>query len=121
MNLSGSGRRLAVAHFHYFFVLAFIGLCAVGVNLGFRIRIASKLQQFLLVDALVIVLYLSWDIWAVFKKSWYFDPNQIIGLQLFGRLPIEEILFFVIVPLMGVLTYSALLKLTGWGAKDEAR
>ena len=80
----------------------------------------TKFRQFLLVDAMIIVTYLSWDIWAVFKKSWYFDPNQIIGLQLFGRLPIEEILFFVIVPLMGVLTYSALIKLTGWSTKDAA-
>jgi lycopene cyclase domain-containing protein len=110
-----------VAHFHYFFVLAFIGFCAVGVNLGFRIRIASKLQQFLLVDALIMVLYLSWDVWAVSKKSWYFDSTQIIGLQLFGRLPIEEVLFFVIVPLTGVLTYLALLKLTGWGERQESR
>jgi len=110
-----------VAHFHYALVLGFIGLCAVGVNLGFRIRIMAKLRQFLLVDSLIIVMYLSWDIWAVFKRSWYFDPSQIIGLQLFGRLPIEEVLFFVIVPLMGVLTYSALLKLTGWPTKDPAR
>ncbi len=66
-------------------------------------------------------MYLSWDIWAVFKRSWYFDPSQIIGWQLFDRLPIEEILFFVIVPLMGILTYSALLKLTGWSTKDPAR
>jgi lycopene cyclase domain-containing protein len=110
-----------VAHFHYLLVLAFISFCAVGVNLGFRIRIMGKLRQFLLVDALIMILYLGWDIWAVFKKSWYFDANQIIGWQLFDRLPIEEILFFLIVPLMGVLTYSALLKLTGWSTKDEAR
>ncbi len=103
-----------MAHFHYLFVLAFIGICAIGVNVGFKLGITKKLKQFLLMDAVIIVVYLAWDIWAIFKKSWYFDGNQIIGINFFSRLPIEEILFFVIVPLMGVLTYLALLKLTGW-------
>jgi hypothetical protein len=34
--------------------------------------------------------------------------------MLLGKLPIEEFLFFIIVPLMTVLTYLALIKLTGW-------
>jgi hypothetical protein len=50
----------------------------------------------------------------VSKGSWFFDSNQILGVMLFGKLPIEEILFFIIVPLMTVLTYLALTKLTGW-------
>ena len=33
--------------------------------------------------------------------------------MLFDKLPIEEVLFFIIVPLMTVLTYLALVKLTG--------
>lgn len=34
--------------------------------------------------------------------------------MILGKLPIEEFLFFIIVPLMTVLTYLALIKLTGW-------
>jgi len=70
-------------------------------------------------DLVIIVIYLGWDVWAVFKKSWYFDSQQILGLNLFGRVPIEEVLFFVIVPLMCVLTYLALGKLTGWSFADK--
>jgi len=109
-----------VGHFHYLFVLAFIGTCAVGVNSGFRLGISKKIKQFLLMDAVIVVVYLAWDIWAVVKKSWYFDSNQIIGINLFSRLPIEEILFFVIVPLMGVLTYLALLKIRGWDSTRKS-
>jgi hypothetical protein len=111
---------LGVAHFHYLLVLAFIGLCAVGVNTGFRLRFSKKVKQFIVMDAVIVVIYLAWDIWAVVKKSWYFDSHQIIGLNLFSRLPIEEILFFVIVPLMGVLTYLALLKITGWEPTERS-
>ena len=101
-----------MAQFNYLMVLGFIGACAIFVNFGFRLRISSKWKLFLLTDAVILAIYLVWDFWAVSKGSWYFDPEQVIGLYIFSRLPIEEILFFIIVPLMVVLTYLALIKLS---------
>jgi lycopene cyclase domain-containing protein len=66
------------------------------------------------------VVYLIWDFWAISKGSWFFDASQILGVMLLGKLPIEEFLFFIIVPLMTVLTYLALTTLTGWGKDKEA-
>lgn len=108
-----------MAQFHYLMVLAFIGMCAVFVNFGFRLRIRSKWKLFLMTDAVILAIYLAWDFWAVAKGSWYFDPEQIMGFYIFGQLPIEEVLFFVIVPLMVVLTYLALIKLSKSSSKDE--
>ena len=104
---------------HYSYVLIFIATCAVGVNFGFRLKFSKRLKLFLLTDSLILVLYLIWDFWAISKGSWFFDPDQILGIMLLGRLPIEEFLFFIIVPLMTVLTYLALIKLTGWGKEKE--
>ncbi len=104
---------------HYAYVLIFIAICAVGVNFGFRLQFSKKLKLFLLTDSLILFVYLVWDFWAVSKGSWFFDPNQILGIMIFGKLPIEEVLFFIIVPLMTVLTYLALSKLTGWGKVKE--
>lgn len=108
-----------MAQFHYLMVLAFIGMCAVFVNFGFRLRIKSKWKLFFMTDAVILAIYLAWDFWAVAKGSWYFDPEQIMGFYIFGQLPIEEVLFFVIVPLMVVLTYLALIKLSKSSSKDE--
>ena len=107
---------------HYAFVLIFISICAIGVNFGFKLQFSKKLRLFLLTDSLILVIYLIWDFWAVSKGSWFFDSNQILGIMLLGKLPIEEVLFFIIVPLMSILTYLALIKLTGWGkAKEEIK
>jgi len=108
-----------VAQFQYLMVLAFIGSCAVFVNFGFKLRISSKWKLFLMTDVVILVIYLAWDFWAVSKGSWYFDREQTVGLYLFSRLPIEEVLFFIIVPLMVVLTYLALIKLSRPSSKDE--
>lgn len=108
-------------HLHYSYVLIFISICAIGVNFGFKLQFSKKLKLFLLTDSLILVVYLIWDFWAVSKGSWFFDPNQILGIMILGKLPIEEVLFFIIVPLMSILTYLALTKLTGWGkAKEES-
>ena len=108
-----------MAQFQYLMVLAFIGSCAVFVNFGFKLRISSKWKLFLMTDVVILVIYLAWDFWAVSKGSWYFDQEQTVGLYLFSRLPIEEVLFFIIVPLMVVLTYLALIKLSRPSSKDE--
>jgi lycopene cyclase domain-containing protein len=104
-----------VEKLHYSYVLIFIVICAIGVNFGFRLQFSKKLKLFLVTDSLILVIYLIWDFWAISKGSWFFDPDQILGLMLLGKLPIEEFLFFIIVPMMTVLTYLALTKLTGWG------
>jgi lycopene cyclase domain-containing protein len=101
-----------VENLRYAYVLLFVAICALGVNFGFKLRFSKKFKLFLLTDSLILTVYLIWDFWAVSKGSWYFDTNQILGIMLFGRLPIEEVLFFIIVPLMTVLTYLGLIKLT---------
>ena len=37
---------------------------------------------------------------------WTFDPEQTLTARLFG-LPLEELGFFVVIPLAGLLTYEA--------------
>jgi lycopene cyclase domain-containing protein len=102
---------LGVAKFYYSYVLLFIALCAVGVNFAFHLRITRSWRIFLATDAAVLALYSAWDIYAVKHHNWRFDPHQILGLTILGTLPIEEILFFIIVPLMTILSYLALSKL----------
>jgi lycopene cyclase domain-containing protein len=111
-----------VENLHYAYVLIFIAICAVGVNFGFKLQFSKKLKLFLLTDSLILVIYLIWDFWAVSKGSWFFDSNQILGIMLLDKLPIEEVLFFIIVPMMSVITYLALTKLTGWSKfSDEEK
>ena len=108
-----------MSQLHYLGVLLFIAFCAAGVTLAFKIRITNFWRIFLLTDASILVIYLAWDIWAILKKNWYFDKSQILNIYLIPKVPIEEVLFFIIVPLITVLTYTALSKLTGWKSASE--
>jgi len=47
---------------------------------------------------------------SVIKKIWIFPGNEIIGTRIFS-LPIEEFLFFLIIPYFALVLYKALVKL----------
>ena len=110
-----------MSHLSYFAVIIFVTVCAFGVNFGFRLRIGKRWRELLFTELAILVIYLVWDTWAIAKKSWFFDAHQIVKIDLLPKVPIEEVLFFIIVPLMVILSYQALLKLTGWSTGGKER
>lgn len=110
-----------MTHLSYLAVIVFIALCAFGINFGFRLRIGKRWRELILTQFAIVIIYLSWDTWAIAKKNWFFDSNQIVNVDVLPKVPLEELLFFIIVPLTIILSYQALLKLTGWGEKGRER
>jgi lycopene cyclase domain-containing protein len=55
----------------------------------------------------VAAVFVAWDAIAVAAHIWTYNPRYVTGWELPGRLPVEEFLFFVVIPLCGLLTYNA--------------
>jgi lycopene cyclase domain-containing protein len=55
----------------------------------------------------VAVVFVAWDAIAVSAHVWTYNPRYVSGWELPGQLPIEELLFFLVIPLCGLLTYNA--------------
>jgi lycopene cyclase domain-containing protein len=55
----------------------------------------------------VAVVFVIWDAIAIAAHVWWYNPRYVTGLRLPGQMPIEELLFFVVIPLCGLLTYNA--------------
>ena len=55
----------------------------------------------------VAAAFLVWDAVAIATHVWTYNPLYITGFRLPGRIPIEEVLFFIVIPLCGLLTYNA--------------
>lgn len=60
----------------------------------------------------VAVVFLLWDEIAVGAHVWSYNSTYISGLSIPFRVPIEEVLFFIVIPLCGLLTYSAVATIT---------
>ena len=55
----------------------------------------------------VAVVFLLWDELAIAAHVWTYSPGYLIGLHIPVRVPIEEVLFFLVIPLRALLTYNA--------------
>jgi lycopene cyclase domain-containing protein len=54
----------------------------------------------------VAAVFVTWDVLAISGQVWTYNPDYVSGLRI-GSLPLEELLFFVVIPLCGLLTYNA--------------
>ena len=54
----------------------------------------------------VAVVFIVWDLLAIVGHVWTYDPKYVSGID-FGALPLEELFFFLVIPVCGLLTYSA--------------
>ncbi len=55
----------------------------------------------------VALVFLFWDEIAVAAHVWSYNDAYISGLSIPVRVPIEEVLFFIVIPVCGLLTYNA--------------
>lgn len=84
----------------------------VGVLKGFKRTLKSILP--------VAAVFLIWDAYAVSKGHWKFDSSQIIGIMGPGRIPLEEYLFFLIIPIAAIMTLEAVRRVKShWLVGDE--
>ncbi|MCX4094716.1 lycopene cyclase domain-containing protein [Nocardia sp. alder85J] len=51
--------------------------------------------------------FVAWDVLATAHGIWRFDPRFLLGVTVPGGLPIEEVLFFLVIPVCGLLTFNA--------------
>ncbi len=106
-------------HLTYLFVLAGCLLAALPLEIVLGLRVRTQWRRLLLTLVPVIVVFVGWDCYAIARHHWSYDRAQTAGVLLPGRLPLEEFLFFVVVPLCAVLTFEAVRKVTGWTLGDE--
>jgi lycopene cyclase domain-containing protein len=94
-------------HYTYFLILA--ASLAGPLVLSFDKKVAFYKNWKYLFPAMIIpaLLYIIWDIYFVSKGVWHFNEDYITGAKLFN-LPVEEALFFLLVPYCCVFIYACI-------------
>ncbi len=83
--------------------------CLVGtlpLDRWFGLRLLRQVRRMALSILPVMVVFVLWDIAATGAGHWRFDPEQTLPARVLG-LPLEEVGFFLVIPLAGLLTYEA--------------
>jgi lycopene cyclase domain-containing protein len=109
-----------MTHLRY---LALLAACAVGtlpLEFSLHTRVYARWRRLAVAVLPVAVVFGAWDVLAIRAHWWRYDAAQIVGLTLPGRLPVEELLFFLVVPTCAVLTLEAVRgRRPDWAIGDE--
>lgn len=103
----------------YLGVLAFILLATGWLEIVLRTRVYRRWKRLLLTLSVPVVVFVVWDLYAIAQGHWGFDPDTTTGVLLPGGLPIEELLFFIVIPIASVLSLEAVRSVKGWPLGDE--
>ena len=111
----------ALRHLTYLGLLLGCLCCVVPLEFGFRTTVFRRAGRLALAVLPALVIFTGWDLYAISRRQWTYDRRWLTGVTLPGHLPLEEALFFVVVPIAAVLTYEAVgVCLSGWRAGRQA-
>lgn len=106
-------------HLTYLGLLAGCLLGTAPLEILLRARVYARWRRLLAALLPPLVLGIGWDLYAIHRHQWSFDHRYLVGISVAG-LPLEEALFFVVVPLAAILTYQCVLTtLTGRAAERD--
>lgn len=94
---------------HYTYFLILLLSVAGPLALSFDKKVAFyKKWKYLFIPMLIPALfYIIWDIYFVSENVWHFNEAYITGIKLIN-LPVEEVLFFFVVPYCCLFIYECI-------------
>ncbi len=108
-----------MGHLAYLGILLAIVAGTCWLEFALRTRVFQRIRRLTLTVLPVVAVFVAWDAYAISRRQWTFDSDRVTGWRLPLDLPIEEVLFFIVIPVAAILTYEAVRSSTGWLGGDE--
>lgn len=90
--------------------LLLMGLCVVitlPLEFAFGARVWRQFRRLLAALLPTLVIFSLWDMAAIARGHWSYNPRFVTGWKIPPNLPIEELAFFIVIPICALLTYEA--------------
>ncbi|MEO5945109.1 MAG: lycopene cyclase domain-containing protein [Ferruginibacter sp.] len=94
-------------HYTYFLILSLSLGGPLLLSFDKKVAFYKKWKYVLPAMILPAILYIIWDSWFTSLGIWSFNENYITSIKFFG-LPLEEILFFFVVPYCCTFIYECI-------------
>lgn len=94
-----------MAHYEYLILMAACVAITLPLELVLRARVYRRLPLVLPTILVVVVAFGAWDFLGIARDHWTYNPEFITGIH-FGIIPLEEIVFFIVIPLCALLSYE---------------
>jgi lycopene cyclase domain-containing protein len=93
--------------FQYVLVLAACLLITLPLEFAFDARVWRRPRRLARAVGPAFAAFVVWDVWATARGTWSFAEQYTIGVELPGGLVVEELLFFLLIPVCTLLTIES--------------
>jgi len=92
----------------YISILILVFLFTLLLKIKFKIKFGLTPKKVFSLFLIFIIVGTIWDSFAVHRGHWIFPEQRTLGI-IIGILPIEEYLFFLIVPFFIIIIYKIII------------
>ena len=93
--------------YQYILLMAACLLLTLPLEFIFAARVYRRPLRLLQAMGVTVIVFSIWDIIAIQAGLWTYSERFTSGIILPFGLPLEELLFFIAIPICGLLTYEA--------------
>ena len=105
---TGSCHRYLMDRFQYMALMVACLLLTLPLEFVLGARVWRQPARTAKAIAPAFMLFVAWDLWASRRGTWRFSERYTLGWRLPGGMVVEELVFFVVVPMCALLTLDAI-------------
>lgn len=106
-------------HWSYMGMLIFTLIGSGWLEIVLKTGVLRRIKRAALSILPISILFLIWDAYAIARGHWFFDRSQMLGILGPFQIPLEEFLFFIVVPLAAILTIEGVTTVKPHWRKGE--
>lgn len=99
--------------FQYLILMAACLVITLPLELLMGARVYRRPRRLLLALLPTVALFSAWDVWGIIRRHWWYSDRYTTGWMI-GPMPVEELVFFIVVPICGLLTLEAVGAVLAW-------
>ena len=107
-------------HYQYLLLMAGCLVITLPLELLLDARVYARWRLLLLALLPMLVVFSIWDVVGIVRDHWTYNPAFITGVHV-GVMPLEELVFFLVIGTCGLLTYEAVGTVLGRLRRVRAR
>lgn len=100
----------------YQYLLLMAGCLALTLPLEwvFRARVYRRPRRLLMAMLPMLVIFVAWDIVGIVRGHWSYSEQFTTGILLPFDVPLEELVFFIVIPICALLTFESVGNCLQW-------
>ncbi len=99
--------------FQYLILMGLCVLITLPLEFVFGARVWRRPRRLAAALGIPLAIFVVWDVIAIARDHWGYNERYVTGIELPFDLPIEELVFFIVIPICCLLTLEAVRRVLG--------